>query len=184
MIMDNPDALLERIQHWDMEALAQVYDTYAPAIYRYAYRRTGHPDLAQEITADTFQRLLTALKHGNGPQRHLRAWLYRVAHNLVVDSYRRQPQQGALPVDEVVLVEQSSHESNLEHKEQAARARAALQQLTPLQQQVVVLRFLEEMSLEEVANVVNRTVGAVKSLQHRALDSLRRILEVQDEVKV
>ena len=179
--MKTSKALLRRARQWDEVALAQVYDTYAPAIYRYVYRRTGHQDTAQEIVAETFHRFLVALKQGGGPTENLSAWLYRVAHNLIVDFYRRRPVQELEILDDVVVADVNHSETHLERQTQVAQARAALQQLTPLQQQIVALRFLEEMSLEEVAHMVNRTVGAVKALQHRAINSLRRILEEENE---
>jgi RNA polymerase sigma-70 factor (ECF subfamily) len=176
------NVFLQRSWNWVETALAQIYDTYAPAIHRYVYRRTGHADTAEEITAETFHRFLVALKQGGGPTDYLSAWLYRVAHNLIVDLYRRQPPQEPATLEDVVLVDGDHGVEHLERQTQVKRARAALQQLTPLQQQVITLRFLEEMSNEEVARVVERTEGAVKALQHRALNSLRRLLEGEDEV--
>ncbi|MGC9394666.1 MAG: sigma-70 family RNA polymerase sigma factor [Anaerolineae bacterium] len=180
--MKTADALLQRARQWDETALAHIYDTYAPAIYRYVYRRTGHTNTAEEITAETFHRFLVALKQGGGPTEYLSAWLYRVAHNLIVDFYRRQPAQEPVTLEDVVLADGDHGVEHLEHRTRVERARGALRQLTPLQQQVITLRFLEEMSNEEVARVVERTVGAVKALQHRALNSLRRLLEGEDEV--
>lgn len=180
--MKTADALLQRARQWDETALAHIYDTYAPAIYRYVYRRTGHTNTAEEITAETFHRFLVALKQGSGPTEYLSAWLYRVAHNLIVDFYRRQPAQEPATLEDVVLAEEDQGVEHLDHQTRVERARGALRQLTPLQQQVITLRFLEEMSNAEVARAVERTVGAVKALQHRALNSLRRLLEEEDEV--
>ena len=180
--MKTADALLQRARQWDEKALAHIYDTYAPAIYRYVYRRTGHTNTAEEITAETFHRFLVALKQGGGPTDYLSAWLYRVAHNLIVDFYRRQPAQEPATLENVVLAEGDQGVEQLERRTQVEQARAALRQLTPLQQQVITLRFLEEMSNEEVGRVIERTEGAVKALQHRALNSLRRLWEEEDEI--
>jgi len=178
------DSLLKCIRQWDENALTRVYDQYAPAIYRYAYRLTGHAQTAQEIASDTFYRLLLALKNGGGPEQHLSAWLYRVAHNLIVDFYRRQPEQDQVTLDEALHVAVSDmHEERILRREEAERVRRALWLLTPLQQQIIALRFLEGLTNEEVAQYVERTVGAVKALQHRALDSLRRVLEKVDEAQ-
>lgn len=184
--MDTSQTLLERARQWDEAALAQVYDEYAPALYRYVYRRTGHQETAQDIVSQTFQRFLTSLKHGGGPTEHLSGWLYRVAHNLVVDFYRRQsarqPEGPPVTLDNVPEPAVSPHaEATVVQKEQVARVRRALQSLTPLQQQVIVLRFLEEKSLKEVAQIVERTVGAVKGLQHRGVQTLQHILQEDDE---
>jgi len=89
--VDHDTRLLERVKRWDEEALAEVFDRYAPAIYRYVYRRVGDGQTAQDLMAETFQRLLDALRRGAGPREHLSAWLYRVAHNLAVS---RRTQSG------------------------------------------------------------------------------------------
>ena len=175
--------LLEKIQQFDTQSLTEVYDTFAPRIYGYVYRRTGHIETAQEITAETFHRLLVALKNQSGPRDNLSAWLYRVAHNLIVDFYRQQSQQETLELDEENLATSHLEQELGTQRELADQARAALLQLTALQQQVVVLRFLEGFSLKETAHIVQRDVSAVKALQHRALSSLRRILgESEDDI--
>ena len=96
--MKQGERLLRLAQRWDEAALCETYDTYAPAIHRYIYRKTGDADTAQDLTAETFQRFLEALKRGAGPTEHLSGWLYRVAHNLIVDHYRRQPEIPDAPV--------------------------------------------------------------------------------------
>lgn len=177
------EPLLESARRGDQQAIAEIYDGYAPAIYRYAYRRLGHQHVAQDITSQTFHRFLRALRNGGGPERNLSAWLYRVAHNLIVDHYRRRPSEPPADVEDVVLVDDEtlSQEAQLVQGQEARRVRAALQQLTPLQQQVIVLRFLEEMSIKETASITGKTEGAVKALQYRGINSLRRILEEQNE---
>ena len=173
--------LLQRARRWDETALTEIYDTYAPSIYRYVYRRIGNAETAQDLTAETFQRFLEALKRAGGPREHLSGWLYRVAHNLIVDHYRGQPVEAPTSLDLVDPAVPAMHEQRMARQYQAERARAALQMLTPLQQQVVVLRFLEELSLQEVADILDRTVGSVKALQHRAVSSMQQILEGNDE---
>ena len=180
--MNESKSLLKRARSGDQRALARVYDDYAPAIYRYVYRLTGHESTAHEMTSETFRRLLASLQDGGGPTQNLSAWLYRVAHNLVVDDYRGKPDDPPVPLDEAPeLAVAATQEEHLEQQERAARARQALQRLTSLQQQVISLRFLEELSIRETAQAMNKTEGAVKSLQFRATNSLRRILEENDD---
>ena len=182
--METSKSLLKQIRQWDEDALVRAYDQYAPAVYRYAYRLTGHTETAQEIVSDTFYRLLVALKNGGGPEQHLSAWLYRVAHNLIVDFYRRQPEQEQATLDEAPDVAvPDMHEERIVRREETERVRDALWLLTPLQRQIVALRFLEGLSNKEVAQSVGRTVGAVRALQHRALNSLRRALEKVNEAQ-
>ena len=173
--------LLNRIQQFDTQALTEVYDSYSPKIYGYVYRRTGHVETSQEITAETFHRLLVALKNNSGPRDNLSAWLYRVAHNLIVDYYRNNTQQETLELEEESLAKSLPDQELGTQRELAAQARAALLQLTALQQQVIVLRYLEGLSLKETAQIVQRDVSAVKSLQHRALNSLRRLIEESED---
>lgn len=172
-------ALLQRIQKWDAAALAQVYDAYYERIYRYIYCYLGRADAAEDLTASVFTRLLSAIHRGKSPRSNLSAWLYRVAHNLVVDIFRRRR------ADELELVEWlEGDEPDLTHtveqKLQLERVRGALRQLTPNQRVVIVLKFMEGMESHEIAEILDKTEGAVDALQHRALVTLRRAL-AQDE---
>ena len=175
--MNSDVRLLEKAQQWDETALAEIYDTYAPRLYRYAYRHLGHRATAQDVTSETFHRLLDALKNGGGPHTNLSAWLYRVAHNVIVDVYRHQPDDPPAPLDDVNLVGSADQEHHAEHNDRVTWARRAFQQLTGLQQQVIALRYLESLSLKETAQVMNKTVNAVKALQYRAIRHMRRLLE-------
>ena len=179
--MDEGTRLLQAARRWDESALADIYDIYSPSIYRYVYRKTGDRDIAQDLAAETFHRFLKALRRGAGPRDHLSGWLYRVAHNLVVDHYRSRPNELPVSVEDINPAVDPLQAETVARKDQVVRLRAALQKLTQLQQQVILLRFLEEMSLQEVALALDRTVGSVKALQHRAVSSLQRILEDGDE---
>lgn len=173
--------LLKRARAWDMEALALVYDRYSPELYRYAMRLLGDARQAEDCVAETFSRFLHALRRGGGPRRHLRAYLYRVAHNWITDQYRRQPPlvtlEGRQDASPAPLPEQLALQ-----RDERARLRAALKQLTPAQRQVLVLRFMEGWSLAETAEAVGKPVGAVKALQHRALAALRRQLQREEHL--
>jgi len=180
--MNRSQSLLKQARRGNERALARVYDEYAPAIYRYAYRLTGHEGTAQDATSETFHKLLVSLRDGGGPTDNLSAWLYRVAHNVVVDGYRRQPDDPPLPLDQAPHVPVApQQEASLERHERLDRVRRALRRLTSLQQQVISLRFLEELSIRETAEIMNKTEGAVKALQYRATNSLQRILEETDD---
>ena len=84
------DKLLQQARNFDRAALTAVYDQYHPLLYRYIIRQVNDAETARELTAVVFERFLAALKNGNGPETQLKAWLYRTAHNLVIDHYRRQ----------------------------------------------------------------------------------------------
>jgi RNA polymerase sigma-70 factor (ECF subfamily) len=168
--------LLDRIRQYDQAALAQVYDDYYDRIYHYVYRFVGQVAAAEDLTANVFLRLLNAVRSGKQPHSNLLAWLYRVAHNLVVDSFRRAP-----GTEEVELTEWlEGYEPDLTHiveqRLQLERVRRALLDLTPAQQQVIVLKFLEGLDSVEVAAILKKSEGAVDALQHRALLALREAL--------
>ncbi|MEJ5315211.1 MULTISPECIES: RNA polymerase sigma factor [Anaerolinea] len=174
--------LLEKARAFDLDALAEVYDRYSPPIYRYALRLLGDEVLAEECVADTFHRFLLALRNGGGPENHLQAYLYRVAHNWITDTFRRNParwleESDGESLSDPAMVE--SIEAQVHQRLEQNRVRRALRALTPDQRQVVVLKFLEGWENESIARAIGKPVGAVKSLQHRALASLRRFLDME-----
>lgn len=173
----NPlDSLLQRAYCFDEEALAELYDHYSAILYGYAMRQLGDGPLAEECVAETFSRFLTGLRNGQGPQEHLRAYLYRLAHNWITDHYHRQPPP-ALPreAEAHTAAAVDAHAGPSLQAEQE-KMRTTLLLLTAEQRQVIVLRFLEDQSNEEVALALGKPASAVKDLQHRALLALRRIL--------
>lgn len=165
------------------QTLAAIYDQYQPLIYRYIYRRVGNVEVGLDLTADVFQRLLQAVDQGAGPDRSVRSWLYRSAHNIVVDYYRRQQHRQHLELKEELIAGRDDLERTAAVHLEAERVRQALCGLTEEQEQVLTLKFLEGFSNDEVAEILDRTVGSVKALQHRGLASLRRLLD-QDKVEV
>jgi RNA polymerase sigma-70 factor (ECF subfamily) len=167
---------LQRIQRFEKEALAELYDRFSPGIYRYAMRLLGEADLAEECVAETFSRFLHGLQAGKGPDRYIQAYLYRIAHNWIADHFRRRPQP-VLSLEEDWLIdgELEPHQEMVQNLERE-QVRAALVRLSPEQRQVIVLKYLEDFPHEEIAQVMNKPVGAVKALQHRGLAALRRLL--------
>lgn len=168
-------ALLVRARQFDEDALAEVYDRFSPALYAYAMRLTGDPTTADECVAEVFSRFLVALRHGKGPAEYLKAYLYRMAHNWITDLYRRARPETALDPELRAGEAEEPHRAAAQTMEQET-LRAALGLLTPEQRQVIALKYLEELDNAEIAEALQKPVGAVKALQHRALASLRRIL--------
>jgi RNA polymerase sigma-70 factor (ECF subfamily) len=161
----------------DAEALGELYDRYAHKVYAYLYRRLGDAALAEDLTGDVFLRVLQAIRSGRTWRESFRAWLYRIAHNLVVDHYRRRPPVPPVPVSEHLAAGgQDDPVGMVEETMERARIQAALEQLTPEQQEVLALRFGEGLKTRQVARVMGKTPGAVEGLQRRAVASLRRIL--------
>ena len=171
----NEEALWrERASRGDALALGQIYDAYATRIFRYMYRRLGDRQLAEDLTGDVFVRLVEAGGTPRFCQGSLAPWIYRLAHNRLVDYFRRRHE---LPLPEDFEPANEGDDEEREaglHKEEI---RAALRTLTPDQQQVIVLKFFEGLSNAEISVALDKPEGAVKSLQHRGLDNLRRLLQ-------
>lgn len=161
---------------FDGTNLADIYDEYYAPIYRYIYRQVSDVETARDLTADVFHRLLQAIQKGNGPRQDTKAWLYRSAHNIVIDYYRRQQHRDHLPLFEGIVDGDMDLAKTAEMNLAADSLRQALNELTPEQRQVITLKFLAGLSNIEVAEVMEKPIGAVKSLQHRALAALQRQL--------
>ncbi len=176
---DTERRLLERAKIYDVNALAALYDYYEPRVFSYVYYRVGNHLLAQDITSQVFLRVLEAIQHERTWEISFSGWLYRIAHNLVVDHYRLHGRTSQVPLDELEPLS-SAAESPHHAAERALTEddlRLAINRLTDEQAQVVTLRFLEGLSVSQVAEAMGKSEGAIKTMQYRAVMSLRRILE-------
>jgi RNA polymerase sigma-70 factor (ECF subfamily) len=190
--MNNEAKLLQRLKQMDEQVLAEVYDAFNQEIFRYACGLLGNTDLAEECVAETFSRFLLAISNGGGPRDYLRAYLYRVAHNWINDLHRRQPPP-ELPLDEELKADSTLLMSAQTFADPACAAvdalerqqlRSALARLTNEQRQVITLKYMADLENEEIAQTLNKPVGAVKSLQFRALAALRRMLPDDGDSRV
>ena len=172
--------LIERAKACDKEALGELYRRHANAIFRYVYYRVGDQAVAEELTGDVFVRALEALPSYQDTGRPFEAWLYRIAHARVVDHYRRQSRRNVEPLGEGLAADEETNPHQLAaFRDESRQAWEAVRRLTDDQQQVISLRFIAGYSTAEVAGILGKTEGAVKALQHRALASLRRLLETE-----
>lgn len=171
--------LLQRAARLETKALAEIYDTHNPGIYRYAMRLLGETTAAEDCTAETFARFLKSLQAGRGPRDHLQAYLYRIAHNWIVDFYRGH--EKTFELSETLACDQEIPEEEAGKRIRQKQVRQAIRSLTPDQQQVIALKYLEDWCNEEIARSLHKPVGAVKSIQHRALKSLQKILSKRVE---
>jgi RNA polymerase sigma-70 factor (ECF subfamily) len=175
--MINDDELLVRVHRFEESALVEVYDRFSQGIYRYARRILGDEDLAEDCVSETFSRFLQVIKRRKGPEKHLQAYLYRTAHNWITDHYRRHKPESQIHENSMVEDVNSNPHQQLMNSQDGQLVRKALAKLTPDQRQVIMLKYFEDWENPEIAEVLQKPVGAVKSLQHRALVRLRRLLE-------
>jgi RNA polymerase sigma-70 factor (ECF subfamily) len=168
--------LILRARTGDQGAFTQIYERYAPAIYRYIYYRVGEVELAEDLRSEVFMRMFEDLHRYEDRGWPLSAWLYRIAHDRTIDSVRRRKARPVVPLDDWAGVcegPECTVDERL-HREEVVRL---LERLTEEQRQVIQLRFLSDMSIQEVAQRIGRSEGAVKALQHRGIQSLARMLE-------
>jgi RNA polymerase sigma-70 factor, ECF subfamily len=163
-------------QAFTLEVLEGMYEQHSPGIYRYAYRILGDQHLAEECVSETFSRFLRAVKRGKGPRANAPAYLYRTAHNWSVDYYRyRRP--ATVPLEAEWIGDESQDLASIEmQKLNQERIRRAVLQLPDDQRNVILLRVLEGMPHEQVAEILDKTPEASRALQYRALGTLRRLL--------
>ena len=171
------ETLLEQAKAYEPGALSELYDSYAPQIYAYIYRRVGDAGTAEDLTGDVFVRMLQAIQSDRAWQDSFQGWLYRIAHNLVVDHYRRQPSAPDLELDEAVIpAAEEDPDRDIDQLLTREQIQQTIHLLTPDQQQVLALRFGEGLTTNETAAIVRKTAGAVEALQRRAIAALQRIL--------
>ena len=158
--------LLERARRLDQQALGEIHDRYYSEVYRYVRYRLAHKQLCEDITSEVFLRFLDALNRQRGPTTNLHGWLIGTASHLVNDHLRGKYRRTLENIDETA-----------EHLLIDQQVRQAFDQLTTDQQHVLALRFGQELSLDETARTVGKSITAVKALQFRALASLKRLIE-------
>ena len=170
--------MVERAAKNDPEAIASLYDLYAPKIYNYIYHRVNDPIMAEDLTGQVFLRMIEAVRADRAWQSSFSGWLYRIAHNLIVDHYRKRSQATFSDIDDTphLLVGDNDPYKTAAARQEGEALLRAVQSLTEEQAQVVALRFFEGYSIAQVAAILDKTEGAIKALQYRAVASLRRIM--------
>jgi RNA polymerase sigma-70 factor (ECF subfamily) len=164
------------------DALIEIYEQYSPKLFRYGYRLLGDQSTAEECVADTFSRFLTSLKSNPVGPDNVQAYLYRIAHNWITDYYRRQPPISDTLSEDILDRKNGNPHTLIGEQMETERVRQALLNLPQEQRQVIVLRFLEEQSHEQVAVAMEKSPQATRAIQYRAIASLRRMLLEPEEV--
>jgi len=186
--LESPDdprvvALVNRVViSRDPAAFGELYDLFVERVYKYLYFRTGSQPEAEDLTEQVFLKAWEAIDRYRWQGRPFLAWLYRMAHNIHIDHVRSQKPTTSLNNDERPLeLASASADGELRRTLDADLLSRALRELTPDQQQVIVMKFLEGLDNEHIAQSMDKREGAIRALQMRALMSLRRVLEHQGE---
>ena len=175
---DRVNALVTLAQQGDAEAFGLVYDRYVDQIYRYLYYRVGSHALAEDLTSETFLRALRRIDSFTYTGKDIGAWFTTIARNLVTDHVKSS--RFKLEVTTADMLDADRGDDGIEQQVldrlQNAALLDAVKALKPEQQECIVLRFLQGLSVAETAGVMSRTEGAIKQLQLRAVRALAKLL--------
>jgi len=178
--MVDMQVLLQEIRRMDAEALTEVFDLYASAIYKYAFRHCGDAIIADQIMGDVFSKLLEQLAQGNGPNSNIRSYLFEIAHHLIVDEARRYHRTTSIGKVEFSLRDAKYTDLAVENEMLMDIVLGAIKHdLTDHQRHVIILRFMEGFSLKETAQIMGKTVTNIKVTQNHAVVAIRKALEFQ-----
>jgi RNA polymerase sigma-70 factor (ECF subfamily) len=172
-----PDpVLIKHAQQGDPDAVASLYRRYVQIVTRYIGYRVSDDAVVEDLTAEVFLRMVEALPGYQITGAPFEAWLYRIAAARVSDYYRQRQRHPDAPLTEILRNGHTSLELNVQQREELEELRAALIQLSDEQQTILILRFVERKSHDEVAQLVGKSAEAVATAQHRALKRLADLL--------
>ena len=174
--MQDEESLIRRAQQRDQVALTQLYEENFDKIYRYIVLKIGDRTEAEDMTQQVFLNALKSISSFKWKGMPFSAWLFRIAHNQVVDYFRKKSKHATVSLDESLATGDDDPERTVERKVEIEQLVRANKRLTTAQQEVISLRFAGELPVAEVARIMGRSEGAVKALQHSAIVALRKEL--------
>lgn len=173
---ETEEELVERAKY-DPQAFGVLYDRYVDKVYNYIFHRVGNQHDAEDLTARAFHRALANMSAYVDRGVPFSAWLFRIAHNLVANWHRDQGRRPVAPLDDTQPSQRHHPEASAELAEEEGALMDAIRNLPDERQTLLIFKFSEGLSNAEIARHLGRTEGAVKSLYHRTLLSLREELE-------
>ncbi|MCG2785023.1 MAG: sigma-70 family RNA polymerase sigma factor [Anaerolineae bacterium] len=172
------EQVLARASQGDREAFGTLYERYVERIFNYIYYRTGNVDDAEDLTARVFQRAMNHIVNYTDRGVPFSAWLYRIAHNLVANWHRDRSRRQEIPITETpIIAKDTPPEVSLVQSQEKDALLKLIRGLPSERQTLLILKFVEHLSNAEIGEIMGRSEGAVKSLYHRTLTSLRDEVE-------
>ena len=172
----NPDNGVTETQKLNEAKLASLYEEYYDKIARYVYTRIGDKSEAENIAGEVFLKALESLKSYRERGIPMQAWLFRIAHNLVVDHLRKVAKRKTVSIDTVEIASDIDPVIAVEKRMEIERLTKAMDQLTQQQREVLRLRFFGELTSKETGSILKKRDGAVREMQRNAIEKLRKLL--------
>ena len=174
--MQNEESLIRRAQQSDPVALTQIYEENFDRIYRYIAIKIGDRTEAEDLTQQVFLKAIQSISSYKWKGMPFSAWLYRIAHNQIVDHVRKRSRKPTVSLEDNDPPGSDNPEKVTERKLEMEELAVAAMKLTPSQREVISLRFAGQLSIAEAAKAMGKSEGAIKALQHSAVAALRRVL--------
>jgi len=175
-MLEDEQKLVKKAKDGGVEAFGSLYDHYLPKIYRFVLLKVSHREEAEDLTHQSFLKAWENISQYNFKGYSFGAWLYRIARNITVDYYRKNRQETSLEGVSEVAIEGLSLGGTIDKKIEWEELIKSLKQLKEIEQEVLIMRFVEDLPLKEVAKVIDKSEGAVKLIQHRAINNLKEIV--------
>jgi len=172
-----------RARRRDATAFGELYERHLACVYRYIAYRTARQDVAEDLTSEVFLNAWKTIERFEDRGYTFRAWLLRLAHNEVIDYYRTRKRDMSLPEHDTAVLAFAGPELLAEANADRDSLLRAVHQLPDEWQQLVLLRFVENFSFEEIGTVLGKRSGACRQIQHRALARLRELLAAEEGVR-
>jgi RNA polymerase sigma-70 factor (ECF subfamily) len=183
-MLSGEKTILERAQRGDAEAFGEIYDSYVPRIFRFAFLKIGSRENAEDLTSETFLRFWTYIRKEEIESDTAEPILYRIARNLIIDFYRKKEIAVQEIDDEVANClkdERSDFAKELMEREEIREMMEMLKEIKDEYQEIIILRYVEGFSPEEIANITGKSKGSVRVLSHRALKSLEKVMKMKKD---
>lgn len=171
--------LLEATIAGDEEAFGRLYDKYVAAIYRFVSFRVAGKEIAEDLSAEVFLKTWQYVKQGDRQIENVKALLYRIAANSVIDHYRQSGNEYLALSEDVwnQIIDQSSLFEEAQKKDDLRQVNQAIKSLSPADRELILMRYSNDLSVKEIADILGKNQGAVRTALHRAIKTLKAIIK-------
>jgi len=159
----------------------KIYDTYVERIYRFVFIKVNSTEIAEDLTSETFLRTWQKYKNKDNKIENIQAFLYQTARNLVIDYYRDKGRTQLISLDYVPLSDNNNVEEIAQKKSDLEKIKSSLSKLNDDYQNIIIWHYIDDLSIEEISKMLNKSQGAVRVALHRAIKSLKNIMNEEIE---